>query len=48
MDETQSRAQERLEELGAGLTQTKRGNIYTLTIIGQIEGRACAAAAGHD
>ena len=38
MDETQSRAQERLEELGAGLTQTKRGNIYTLTIIGQIEG----------
>lgn len=38
MDETQSRLQERLEELGAGLTQTKRGNIYTLTIIGQIEG----------
>ena len=38
MDETQSRPQERLEELGAGLTQTKRGNIYTLTIIGQIEG----------
>lgn len=38
MDETQSRSQERLEELGAGLTQTKRGNIYTLTIIGQIEG----------
>ena len=38
MDETQSRAQERLEQLGAGLTQTKRGNIYTLTIIGQIEG----------
>lgn len=38
MDETQSRAQERLEELGAGPTQTKRGNIYTLTIIGQIEG----------
>ena len=35
MDETQSRPQERLEELGAGLTQTKRGNIYTLTIIGQ-------------
>ena len=37
MDETQSRPQERLEELGAGLTQTKRGNIYTLTIIGQID-----------
>ena len=42
MDETQSRAQERLEELGAGLTQTKRGNIYTLTIIGQIEGHGQA------
>lgn len=38
MDETQSRPQERLEELGAGLTHSKRGNIYTLTIIGQIEG----------
>lgn len=38
MDETQSGPQERLEEPGAGLTQTKRGNIYTLTIIGQIEG----------
>ena len=39
MDETQSRPQERLEELGAGLTQTKRGNINTLTIIGQIAGQ---------
>lgn len=29
---------ERIEELGAGLTKTERGCIYTLTIIGQIEG----------
>lgn len=30
--------QDRLKELGAELTKTSRGNIYTLTIIGQIEG----------
>ncbi len=29
---------ERMEELGAGLTRSKRGSVYTLTIIGQIEG----------
>lgn len=29
---------ERIEELGAGLTRSKRGCVYTLTIIGQIEG----------
>ena len=30
--------QEQLTELGSDLTKTKRGNIYTLTIIGQVEG----------
>lgn len=31
-------ANEQIEELGAGLTKTECGCIYTLTIIGQIEG----------
>ncbi len=30
--------QERIDELGAGLTHSQKGSIYTLTIIGQIEG----------
>ncbi len=30
--------QERIDELGAGLTHSQEGTIYTLTIIGQIEG----------
>ena len=30
--------QERIDELGAGLTHSQEGSIYTLTIIGQIEG----------
>lgn len=38
MDEERTLTQERLEDLGAGLTKTDRGCIYTLTIIGQIEG----------
>ncbi len=38
MDEQKSNRQERIEELGAGLTKTDGGCIYTLTIIGQIEG----------
>lgn len=33
-----SREQELLTELGAATTKTSRGTIYTLTIIGQIEG----------
>lgn len=44
MDEnnSQSMAERRMEELGSGLTQSSRGNIYTLTIIGQIEGHQVA------
>jgi len=33
---------ERIEELGAGITRSERGTIYTLTIIGQIEGHQIA------
>ena len=42
MDEQKNTANERVEELGAGLTKTERGCIYTLTIIGQIEGHQVA------
>ncbi len=38
MNEQKSPTAERIEELGAGLTKTEGGCIYTLTIIGQIEG----------
>lgn len=38
MDEKENKAENRLTELGADLTSSKLGNIYTLTIIGQIEG----------
>ena len=41
MCENRSAQEEALDqtvELGASLTRTSRGNIYTLTIIGQIEG----------
>lgn len=38
MEEQQNTTQDRIEDLGAGLTRTERGTIYTLTIIGQIEG----------
>lgn len=33
---------ERINELGAAVTNTKQGSIYTLTIIGQIEGHQTA------
>lgn len=36
--DSSSREQELLTELGAASTKTSRGTIYTLTIIGQIEG----------
>ncbi len=42
MDEQKSTQAERLEELGAGLTKSQQGSIYTLTIIGQIEGHQVA------
>lgn len=34
----EKKQQEKIVELGADLTKTEKGNIYTLTIIGQIEG----------
>ena len=42
MDEQKNLQQERLDDLGSGLTKTDRGSIYTLTIIGQIEGHQVA------
>ncbi len=42
MSEEKTTTQERIEEFGAGLTKTERGTIYTLTIIGQIEGHQVA------
>ena len=38
MEEQKPNAENRLTELGSDLTKSKLGNIYTLTIIGQIEG----------
>ena len=38
MEETQDKEQEKLKELGADLTASRLGSIYTLTIIGQVEG----------
>ena len=42
MDETEKKPENQLTELGADLTKSKLGNIYTLTIIGQIEGHQVA------
>lgn len=42
MSEDKNATQERIEEFGAGLSKTERGTIYTLTIIGQIEGHQVA------
>lgn len=43
-NETEKLEQEReqIKELGSSLTKSKKGNIYTLTIIGQIEGHQIA------
>ena len=38
MDHNEQKQTDRLTELGADLTSSKNGNIYTLTIIGQVEG----------
>ena len=38
MDEMNEKENSRLEDLGAALTETPEGRIYTLTIIGQVEG----------
>ena len=42
MEEQKNTQNERIEDLGAGLTKTHHGSIYTLTIIGQIEGHQVA------
>lgn len=42
MEEQKNKQEERMEELGAGLTKSEKGSIYTLTIIGQIEGHQVA------
>ena len=38
MEQNEQRENDKLTELGADLTKSKLGNIYTLTIIGQVEG----------
>ena len=38
MDENEQKQSDKLTELGADLTRSSLGNIYTLTIIGQVEG----------
>ena len=38
MDENEQKQSDKLTELGADLTRSRLGNIYTLTIIGQVEG----------
>lgn len=42
MEEQKNQTGERIESMGAGLTENKQGSIYTLTIIGQIEGHQVA------
>ena len=38
MQEEKNPAQERIEDLGAGMMKTQQGTVYILTVIGQIEG----------
>jgi ATP-dependent protease ClpP protease subunit len=38
MEQNEQREMDKLTELGADLTKSSNGNIYTLTIIGQVEG----------
>lgn len=42
MDEPKSTQTERIEDFGGGLTRNESGSIYTLTIVGQIEGHQVA------
>ena len=37
--EMKKQEREQIVELGSDITKSKRGNIYTLTIIGQVEGK---------
>ena len=41
-EQVEDKEQSRLVELGSDLTKSPKGNIYTLTIIGQIEGHQAA------
>ena len=40
--EMKKQEREQIVELGSDMTKSKQGNIYTLTIIGQIEGHQVA------
>ena len=40
--EMKKQEREQIVELGSDITKSKRGNIYTLTIIGQVEGHQVA------
>ena len=42
MEQNEQRETDKLTELGADLTKSSHGNIYTLTIIGQVEGHMIA------
>ena len=44
----EEQARQELIDLGASTTKTARGTIYTLTIIGQIEGPSGAAGEHQD
>ena len=41
-ENAEQKKQEQIVELGSDITKSKRGNIYTLTIIGQVEGHMIA------
>lgn len=41
-DQAESAVSQRLVDLGAAVSHSRRGNIYTLTIVGQIEGHQLA------
>ena len=41
-NQTEEKKQDNLTDLGADVSKSSRGNIYTLTIIGQIEGHQVA------
>ena len=38
MEQNEEKQQDKLQDLGADISKSSKGNIYTLTIIGQIEG----------
>lgn len=42
MEQDQKEKTDRIEDLGSGLTKSEDGNIYILTIVGQIEGHQIA------